>query len=79
MHAPNYQTSFRNATPHQRTGAKWVAQSNVNKLMNHTTINTGTGESRTSVLLRKGSARKDQQSDREVVEVRWAYHCSRGT
>jgi hypothetical protein len=51
----NY-TAFRRFTPHHKTGARLVAQSNVNRLMNHVLTSTGTGARRTSVLLRKGRA-----------------------
>lgn len=50
------QTGFE-PTPHHITGAKLLAQSNVNKLMNHKTSNTGMGESRISVRLRNGNAK----------------------
>jgi hypothetical protein len=69
MHALIHQTSFRKATPHQSTGAKCVAQSNVNKLINHITTKTGTGESKTSVLLKKGNARMNQHDDQRVIEA----------
>jgi hypothetical protein len=55
LKAHNY-TAFRRFTPHHRTGARLVAQSKVNRLMNQRMTSTGTGARRTSVRLRKGSA-----------------------
>jgi len=49
-------TALRRFTPHHRTGARLVAQSKVNKLMNQRMTSTGTGARRTSVRLRKGRA-----------------------
>ena len=44
-------------TPHHSTGARFVAQSNVKRLISHMTTSTGIGASNTSVLLRKGKAK----------------------
>jgi hypothetical protein len=49
-------TAFRRFTPHHKTGARLVAQSKVNRLMNQVMTSTGTGARRTSVRLRKGRA-----------------------
>ena len=43
-------------TPHHKTGARFVAQSKVNKLISQMMISTGIGARSTSVLLRKGKA-----------------------
>ena len=56
----SYHTGFLKLTPHHNTGAKFVAQSKVNRLMTHMMTNTGIGASRTSVRLRKGRARHSQ-------------------
>jgi hypothetical protein len=50
-------TAFLRFTPHHKTGARLVAQSKVNKLINHVMTSTGTGARRTSVRLRKGKAK----------------------
>ena len=60
------QTGFLKPTPHHNTGAKFVAQSNVNKLISHKTMRTGMGASRTSVRLRKGSAVEKRQASGRV-------------
>lgn len=49
-------TALRRFTPHHSTGARLVAQSKVNKLMNQRMTSTGIGARRTSVRLRKGRA-----------------------
>jgi hypothetical protein len=49
-------TALRRFTPHHRTGARLVAQSKVNRLMNQRITSTGMGARRTSVRLRKGRA-----------------------
>lgn len=49
-------TGFLRLTPHHSTGAKFVAQSNVKRLMSQRTARTGIGASRTSVRLRNGNA-----------------------
>lgn len=51
-----FYTGFLKFTPHHRTGAKFVAQSKVNKLISQSTTSTGMGARSTSVRLRKGSA-----------------------
>jgi len=51
-----YYTALRKVTPHHSTGARFVAQSKVKRLMSQITTRTGTGASRTSVLLRNGRA-----------------------
>ncbi len=45
-------------TPHHNTGARFVAQSNVKRLMIHRITSTGMGANSTSVRLRKGKATK---------------------
>lgn len=54
-------TGFLKLTPHHNTGARFVAQSNVNKLMNQIIPRTGIGARRTSVRLRNGRAVVESQ------------------
>jgi len=51
-----FYTAFRRLTPHHSTGAKFVAQSKVNRLTSQTITRTGMGARRISVRARKGSA-----------------------
>lgn len=49
-------TELRSRTPHHKTGARLVAQSNVNRLISQMTASTGIGDNTISVLPRKGKA-----------------------
>jgi len=51
-----YHTAFLKLTPHHSTGARFVAQSKVKRLMIHMMTSTGMGANSTSVRLRKGRA-----------------------
>lgn len=53
-------------TPHHKTGARLVAQSNVNRLMTQRITRTGIGARRTSVRLRKGRAARSLVSKRSL-------------
>lgn len=70
-------TGFRKLTPHHSTGARLVAQSNVNRLISHKMKSIGIGTNSTSVRLRKGRARMNDQSRvRQQKRIDRTYHCN---